>query len=137
MILLLITTAFAEPFRATATVTGGQSAGVPELNLSADYGVFHHLSVVGEFGIRTDTGHHLGAGIVLLPFDGRWGRLGVTLIPEMEDPFTAEPRMCGRVGLRGNWLAFWGVGLSGRGDVVLSADRAPELDWGLGFSLRM
>lgn len=134
---LTVASASAEPFRATATLTGGLADNVANVDLAADYGVVRHLAVTGEVGLRADGGHSLGAGVLVFPVDARWGRVGIALIPEVGDPFTSDGSLRGRVGVRGSWLAFWGVGLGARADVILSPTTAPILDWGLGLTLRM
>lgn len=134
---LVVAHAHAEPFRATATLTGGLADNIANVDLASDYGIVRHFAVTGEVGLRADGGHSLGAGALIFPVDARWGRLGIALIPEIGDPFTSDGKMQGRVGVRGSWLAFWGVGLGARADVVLSPTAAPILDWGLGLSMRM
>ncbi len=134
---LTAASALAEPFRATATLTGGLADNVANVDLAADYGVVRHLAVTGEVGLRADGGHSLGGGALVFPVDARWGRVGIALIPEIGDPFTSDGNLRGRVGVRGSWLAFWGVGVGARADVILSPTEAPFLDWGLGLTMRM
>lgn len=136
MILLLSALALAEPYRATATLTAGAAGDVPALHGAFDYGVVPHVALLAEGGSRFDGEHAVGAGLLFLPVDGRWARAGLAVVPELADPLgDARPR--GRAGLRAGWLALWGLGLAGRCDLVLGPGAAPQLEWGLGLSVRM
>ncbi len=140
MILLLSSLALAEPFRATGTLTAGaDDATTPAVQFAADYGVVRHVAVLGEVGIHADGHHGLGAGLAVYPLDGRWARLGFALVPELADPLgdPDDAYLRGRAGLRGSWLAFWGVGLAVRADAVMSAERPLGWEWGAGLSVRM
>lgn len=140
MILALACVSYAEPFRATGTLTlGTDDAQAPAVQLAADYGVARHVAVLGEVGVHADGHHAMGAGLAVFPVDGQWARLGFALVPELADPF-GDPDSAylrGKVGLRGSWLAFWGVGLAVRADAVMSAKRPLGWEWGAGLSVRM
>lgn len=136
MILFLFQLAHAEPNRLTASLSAGVDGTVPAFHGAADYGVIRHLSVAGEIGVDFDGRASAAGGLLILPVDGRWIRLGVALMPEVHDVLGA-PTLAARGGVRAGWLMFWGVGLQARVDAVVPWKQAPELQVGLGLSVRM
>lgn len=136
---LLSALAHAEPNRATATFSAGVDGTVPAIHGAVDYGIIRHFAVEGEVGIGfrgAGTTGSIAGGLLILPVDGQWVRLGVAVMPELHDAL-GRPRAAARAGLRAGWLMFWGVGLQGRLDVVLPMAQAPELQGALGLSVRM
>ncbi len=136
MILFLFQLAHAEPNRVTASLSAGLDGTAPAFHGAADYGVVRHLGVAGEIGADLDGRASAAAGLLLLPVDSRWVRLGVALMPEVHDAF-GDPRLAARAGVRAGWLMFWGLGLQARVDGVVPWGEAPELQVGLGLSVRM
>lgn len=134
--MILSAFALAEPYRATLSLAAGTAGETPAFTAAIDYGVHRHLALGAEGGLRLDGSHSLGAGLLVLPWDGRWARAGLALVPELADPF-GEARFRGRAGLRAGWLALWGVGLTVRADLLLGPEDPLAWEWGAGLSLRM
>ena len=136
MILFLFQLAHAEPNRVTASLSAGVDGAVPAFHGAADYGVVRHVGVAGEAGVDLDGRVSAAGGLILMPVDSRWVRLGVALMPEVHDVL-GDPRLAARAGVRAGWLMFWGLGLQARIDGVVPWGEAPELQLGLGLSVRM
>ena len=136
MTLLLCTLAFAEPFRTTATVTAGVDGAVPAVHGALDYGVVRRVALIGEAGLTGDVHVSASAGLLLLPVDGDWVRAGIVLMPEVRD-LAGDAAFSMRGGLRAGWLVFWGLGLAARADVAWAPGTTPELQAGLGLSVRI
>jgi hypothetical protein len=140
--------AFAEPGRTVGgvalTTTGQEPVGA---RATLEYGITRRLSVHTEAGVL---GGALSAGLGPR-FDvvrGTWVRLGVHGMPEVVLPLgprevfglplVGRSRLVGRVGLRGSWLAFWGLSITGHGDWIQPVDGAPgHAQLGAGLSVRM
>lgn len=143
MILLLNLIArpcLAEPERLTGAISVGVDGHDPALHLAADYGVVRRVALTGEVGFNRE-GSSAGGGLLLLPVDDQWVRLGLALIPEVDD-IAGAPHLAARAGLRAGWLMFWGVGVQGRLGVVADPSgpgrtASAELQAGFGISVRM
>jgi hypothetical protein len=162
-LLLLHAAAHADPGRvvAGATVGGSPHQGL-SLRGSLDYGAIPHLGVTAELG--NVPGHDaatMGLGLMAAPLDGRWWRVGVVAIPELNVPIqlpapwgralpmATEPlpglatgvldsTLSVRAGLRVSWLVFWGLTFTGRADWSQPLDGAPGWsELGGGLSLRL
>lgn len=136
MTLLLCAFALAEPFRTTATLTAGADGGVPSAHGALDYGVMRRIALIGEAGVTRDLAVSASGGLLVLPVDGEWVRAGVALMPEVRD-LAGTPAYSVRGGVRAGYLMFWGLGLAARADVAWAPGVAPELQAGLGLSVRM
>lgn len=134
--ILLATLAFAEPFRTTGTLTLGVDGLVPAAHGALDYGVTRHVALLGEGSVDRDLHVTAAGGLLVLPVDGEWVRAGVALMPEVAD-VAGDPALRVRGGARAGWLMFWGLGLAGRVDVAWAPGLAPELQAGIGISVRM
>lgn len=133
-LLLAPAMAQADPGRVHAGLEGGLS---PEGRWfaygQADYGVLRHLSVAGEAGVLPFPGQAgVSGGLRVDLLDSSWWRIGIALepglhlaIPEttilpVPDPGTLQGSgFYGRGGLRVEWLAFWGLCVTGRVDQVV------------------
>jgi hypothetical protein len=164
-ILLSLGLAQADPGRVVAGATiGGSPHRGPALRGSLDYGVLPHLGLVAEAGsVPGYAAASLGMGLAASPLDGRWWRLGVVAIPELQLPLRA-PEAWGlelpaalssepvpglstgvmdsslglRTGLRVHWLVFWGLTVAGRADWSQPLDGSPGwAEIGGGLSIRL
>lgn len=155
--------ASADPGRVVAGATLG---GSPDRGLalrgSLDYGAVPHLGVTAELGnVPGHMAASMGMGLLAAPLDGRWWRVGVVVMPELNLPVqvpeawggsmpaATEPlpglatgvmdtTLSARTGLRVSWLVFWGLTFSGRADWSQPLDGSPGWsELGAGLAVRL
>ena len=136
--IVLLSLVLADPGRTTSGLSVGSDGEAWHLRGHLDHGLTRRLTLVGESSldprwVRTAGGLHLEL------VDTRWWRLGVAGMPELgleRDVALDAPELGGRVGVRGSWLAFWGLSFTGRIDAVGTAEGA----WGevgMGLAVRL
>jgi hypothetical protein len=151
MILLLASLAFAAPGRTHAGLNVGV-AGVAGLDAptshavvrgAIDYGLIRHVACTGELGLGGQ-GTSVAGGLLFEPVDSKWLRVGVALMPDFglselngSAPSVHDVETRGRVGLRLDWLAFWGLSFTARVDRVAPLDGAGWTEIAGGIAVRM
>jgi hypothetical protein len=150
LIAAFLTPALAAPGRAHAGLTVGVATpdpafaqATPVVRGAVDYGVVRFVGVTGELGLG-GSGTAVAGGLLLEPVETRWWRVGVAAMPELGlgdlrpgDPSLADVQVCGRVGLRVDWLAFWGLSFTVRADRVLPLRTAGWTEVAGGLAVRL
>ena len=128
----------------------GPSAPGALLDGLMDYGLWDHVTVTSELATLPGLeGVAVGTGLLLCPLDGPWWRLGLTAFPELNLPLGAtlapgwqtgllDTSLTLHTGLRLNWLAFWGLNVTGRLDRAFTLQgTAGWWEAGMGLAVRM
>lgn len=137
-LLLLALSAQADPGRVVAVGTAGAGQGYGlSLHGTLDYGLTRRLALTGELGHTPgEVDLRLGGGLLWTPVDSQWWRVGLAALPEVRTPLDhLAPGLGARVGLRANYLLFWGLCLGARVDWTLPGSGWPEVGLGLGVRL--
>ncbi len=138
--MVLWSLALADPGRTTAGLSLGSDGEVVHARGHLEHGLTRRLTLTGESSLDP-TWLRTGAGVHLELVDARWWRLGVAVVPELgvertELATLPLPELGARVGVRGAWLAFWGLSFTGRVDGVATGEAA-WIEAGAGLAVRL
>lgn len=148
-LITVLAPAHATPGRTHAGLSVG--AAVPDLFTEAtpvvwgslDYGVVRRFALTGEAGLG-GRGGAVAGGLLFEPVDTKWWRVGVAAMPELGFGTVRlihvqrkDLELRGRVGLRVDWLAFWGLSFTARADHVFPLGSAGWTELGAGLAVRL
>lgn len=135
--------ALADPGRTTSGLSLGSDGEAWHVRGHLEHGVTRWWTLAGESALE-ETRVSTAAGVHLELVDTRWWRLGVAALPELVveraawiEPLRPPPPELGaRLGLRGSWLAFWGLSFTARVDGTVGGG-PPGVEAGAGLAVRL